>query len=187
MHHFLFRCLGSAIRRLACIEEVLSWVLKVDGGFPQFTGPVRSCVPPHFATAEDFRIFLPKYLDRTFKQTMAASYPHILQFSSFGSTETLQLVQYSEISYGPIEIITQFLLFSRLHISSSYLAVNSSMAEFQHLRNNSIQFRVTGSWKWKEVYVHPGPLQTLHIQDFCNFTVTPRAVLFWLLHGFEYN
>jgi len=25
------------------------WVLKVDGGFPQFTGLIRSCVPPPFA------------------------------------------------------------------------------------------------------------------------------------------
>jgi len=137
IQQFLFRCLGSAVQCRACIEEVLSescrWIVD-SHNLPAeyvvvFLHPSPSALrtqywleslPGHFATAEDFRIFLPKYLDRTFKQTMASSYPKILEFSSFGATEILQLTQCSEISCGPVEIITPFLLFSSINTSSSY-------------------------------------------------------------------
>jgi hypothetical protein len=33
---------------------------------------------------------------------MAALYPHILKFPSFGATETPQLIEHNKISYGPI-------------------------------------------------------------------------------------
>jgi len=42
------------------------------------------------------------------------------------------------------------------------------MAEFQHLTNSSIQFQVTGSWKWKERYRHPAPSEARQYVTHCN-------------------